>query len=69
MSERSGAKDFQPVVMPGLQGKGLVRQRSLFDDLIFCFFLIKQKEGASAATSGECNSGTPNTRDAEINSA
>jgi hypothetical protein len=34
-SEREWGKRFQPVVMPGLQGKGLVRQRSLFVDLIY----------------------------------
>jgi hypothetical protein len=34
------------VVLPDLQGKGLVRQRSLFADLIFCFFFIKEKEEA-----------------------
>jgi hypothetical protein len=34
------------VVLPGLQGKGPVPQRSLFADLIFCFFFIKEKEDA-----------------------
>jgi hypothetical protein len=43
MSERQWGKRFQPVVLPGLRGKGPVRQRSLFADLIFCYFLIKQK--------------------------
>ncbi|MBB3971110.1 hypothetical protein [Mucilaginibacter phyllosphaerae] len=28
MSERSGAKDFQPVVLPGLQGKGLCGKKA-----------------------------------------
>jgi hypothetical protein len=36
-------KRFQPVVLTGLQGKGPVRQKSIFADLIFCYFLIKQK--------------------------
>jgi competence protein ComEC len=34
---------LQPEVLPNLQGKGLVPQRSLSADLIFCYFLIKQK--------------------------
>jgi hypothetical protein len=37
------------VVLTALRGKGHVRQRSLFADLIFCFFLIKQKEEAFPA--------------------
>ncbi|WP_256538377.1 hypothetical protein [Mucilaginibacter aquariorum] len=43
-------KRFQPVVLPGLQGKGPVRQRSLFADLIFCYFLIKQYGEALLST-------------------
>jgi hypothetical protein len=31
------------VVLPDLQGKGHVWQRSISVDLIFCYFLIKQK--------------------------
>jgi len=34
----------------GLRGKGLVRQRSLFADLIFCYFLIKQYGEALLST-------------------
>jgi hypothetical protein len=32
------------VFLPDLQGKGLVRERSLFADFIFCFFFIKEKK-------------------------
>jgi hypothetical protein len=35
-------KRFQPVVLPGLRGKGPVRQRSLFADLIFGYFVSRQ---------------------------
>jgi len=35
---------FAYLVLPDLQGKGRVRQRSLSADLIFWFFCIKTKE-------------------------
>jgi hypothetical protein len=38
---------------PGPMGKGLCGEG--FFVLIFCFFSIKRKEGAPAATSGECS--------------
>jgi hypothetical protein len=49
MSERQWGKKFQPVVLPGLQGKGLVRQRSLFADLIFGYFVSRQSNSPPAA--------------------
>jgi len=42
-------KRFQPVVLPGLQGKGIVRQRSLFADLIFGYFASRQSNSYPAA--------------------
>jgi len=50
-----------------LRGKGLVRQRSLFSDLIFCYFLIKAKsKSLPRRMSGPINSGTPSMRGAEM---
>jgi hypothetical protein len=49
MSERSEGKRFQPVVLPGLRGKGPVRQRSLFADLIFGYFVSRQSNSPPAA--------------------
>jgi hypothetical protein len=43
LSEQSGANVLQPVVLPDLQGKGFVRQRSLSADLIFGYFPSKGK--------------------------
>jgi hypothetical protein len=37
------SKVLQPVILPDLQGKSIVRKRSISADLIFCYFLIKQK--------------------------
>jgi hypothetical protein len=62
-------KRFQPVVLSGLQGKGPVRQRSLFADLIFGYFVSRQSNSPPRQLSGSINSGTPSMRDAEINSA
>jgi hypothetical protein len=42
-------KRFQPVVLPGLRGKGFVRQRSLFADLIFGYFVSRQSNSHPAA--------------------
>jgi len=38
MSERSGGKVLQPVVLAALQGNGLVRQRSLSAESLFGYF-------------------------------
>jgi hypothetical protein len=68
-SERQWGKRFQPVVLPGLQGKGPVRQRSLFADLIFGYFVSRQSNSPPAAIErANYNSDAPNMRDAEINS-
>ena len=48
-------KRFQPVVLPGLQGKGLVRQRSLFADLIFGYFVSRQSNSHPRQLSGLIN--------------
>jgi hypothetical protein len=40
-SERSRGKILQPVVLPALQGKGLVRQRSLKEKKSFVTFSLK----------------------------
>jgi len=42
-------KRFQPVVLHGLQGKGIVRQRSLFADLFFGYFVSRQSNSPPAA--------------------
>jgi len=52
MSEALAGQTFPAQVLPDLQGNGPVRQRSLFADLIFCYFFIKKKVVASAAMSG-----------------
>jgi hypothetical protein len=42
------------VVLPELPGKGLVRQRSIFADLIFCYFFIEEKSnGAPRPRAGQ----------------
>jgi len=46
MCERSWGKDLQPVVLPDLQGKGLVRQRSISGDLIFWLLLYQDKSNS-----------------------
>jgi hypothetical protein len=48
-SERQWGKRFQPVVLSGLLGKGPVRQRSLFADLIFGYFVSRQSNSHPAA--------------------
>jgi hypothetical protein len=45
-------KVLQPAVLADLQRKGLVRQRSLSAELIFCYFLIKQKVKSPRGYSG-----------------
>jgi hypothetical protein len=58
------------VVLPGLQGKGQMRQRSLFADLIFGYFVSRQSNSLPAAIErANVDSGTLSMRDAEINSA
>jgi hypothetical protein len=49
MSEQSGANS-RPVVLPDLQGKGLVRQRNLSADLNFGYFVSRQSNSPPAAT-------------------
>jgi len=46
MSERSGAKILQPVVLTEMQGKGSVRQRSIFADLTFWLLLGQAKSNS-----------------------
>ena len=46
-------KTFAYVVLPDLQGKGPVRERSILANKHFWFLLVPQKELAPAAMSGE----------------
>jgi hypothetical protein len=58
------------VVLPVLQGKAPVRQRSLFADLIFGYFVSRQSNSLSAANErANVYSDTLNIKDAEMNLA
>jgi hypothetical protein len=46
MSGRSRGENIATPVLPDLQSKGQMRQRSLSTDLNFCFFCFKTKEVA-----------------------
>jgi hypothetical protein len=53
--ERQWSKRFQPVVLPGLQGKGQVRQRSIFAALDFLLLFDQAKRRSRSAANERAN--------------
>jgi hypothetical protein len=46
MSAALAGQTFPAQVLPGLQGNGSVRQRSISTDLIFCYILYQDKSSS-----------------------